>query len=465
MRHLVTHLATRERWSRLSAWQPRRLVPRTPAIRWRSAEISPAKVVSASLTLYCRQALPSPPHQNHVSDQSDRPTRALHPETLAIRTQTATSAEREHSTPLFLTSSFVFDDAEQARALFAEEEQGNIYSRYSNPNTDEFVRKMALLEGAEDGIAFASGMAAVFGSMAAYLKSGDHVLASRALFGSTHQLFTKLFPRWGITSSYVDANASADVWASTVQPTTKLLFVETPSNPGLALIDLEMLGKLAAERGLLFVVDNCFTTPMLQQPVKWGAHLVVHSATKFIDGQGRVLGGVVVGTAKLIAELRFFIRHTGPAMSPFNAWVLSKSLETLSVRMERHCANALAIATHFEGYDGLDFVRYPYLPSHPDYALAQKQMSAGGGIVVLELKGGLERARRFLDALELLSHTPNLGDVRSIVTHPTSTTHSKLSEAERLQVGIVPGLIRISVGLEHRDDIVWDIEQALARSA
>ena len=400
-----------------------------------------------------------------MSEHPDRTHRTLHPETLAIRTQTARGAEREHSTPLFLTSSFVFDDAEQARALFAEEEQGNIYSRYSNPNTDEFVRKMALLEGADDGIAFSSGMAAVFGSMAAYLKSGDHVVASRALFGSTHQLFTKLFPRWGIISSYVDADATPDAWAAAVTSSTKMLFVETPSNPGLALIDLAMLGKLAAERGLLFVVDNCFTTPILQQPIRWGAHLIVHSATKFLDGQGRVLGGVVVGTAALIAELRFFIRHTGPAMSPFNAWVLSKSLETLSVRMERHCSNSLAIAEHFEKHAALDFVRYPHLPSHPDYALARKQMSAGGGIVVLELKGGLQRARRFLDALELLSHTPNLGDARSIVTHPTSTTHSKLSEAERLQVGIVPGLIRVSVGLEHRDDIIADIEQALERSA
>lgn len=400
-----------------------------------------------------------------MPDLPPRPARTLHPDTLAIRTQTARSAEREHSTPLFLTSSFVFDNAEQARALFAEEEQGNIYSRYSNPNTDEFVRKMALLEGADDGIAFASGMAAVFGSMAAYLKSGDHVVASRALFGSTHQLFTKLFPRWGVTATYVDADATAEQWAAAVQPSTRIVFVETPSNPGLALIDLGMLGALCAERGLLFVVDNCFTTPMLQQPVKWGAHLVVHSATKFIDGQGRVLGGVVVGTAELINELRWFIRHTGPALSPFNAWVLSKSLETLSVRMERHCANALTLATHFEHHPALDFVRYPYLASHPDHALAVRQMSAGGGIVVLELQGGLERARRFLDALELVSHTPNLGDVRSIVTHPTSTTHSKLSEAERVQVGIVPGLIRISVGLEHRDDIIADIEQALDRSA
>ena len=417
--------------------------------------------MSFGLTLHGRQLLTRVP----VPDLPLRPDRPLHPDTLAIRTQTVRSAEREHSTPLFLTSSFVFDDAEQARALFAEEEQGNIYSRYSNPNTDEFVRKMALLEGADDGIAFASGMAAVFGSMAAYLKSGDHVVASRALFGSTHQLFTKLFPRWGVTATYVDADATAEQWAAAMQPTTRLVFVETPSNPGLALIDLGMLGALCAERKLLFIVDNCFTTPMLQQPVKWGAQLVVHSATKFIDGQGRVLGGVVVGTAELINELRWFIRHTGPALSPFNAWVLSKSLETLSVRMERHCSNALALATHFEHHPSLDFVRYPYLASHPDHALAVRQMSAGGGIVVLELKGGLERARRFLDALELVSHTPNLGDVRSIVTHPTSTTHSKLSEAERVQVGIVPGLIRISVGLEHRDDIIADIEQALDRSA
>ncbi len=400
-----------------------------------------------------------------MADQPHRTPRQLHPETLAIRTQTARSDEREHSTPLYLTSSFVFDDAEQARALFADEVAGNIYSRYSNPNTDEFVRKMALLEGAEEGIAFASGMAAVFGSMAAFLRSGDHVVASRALFGSTHQLFTKLFPRWGITATYVDADATAEVWAAAVQPSTKIVFVETPSNPGLSLIDLDMLGTLCADRELMLIVDNCFTTPILQQPIRHGAHLVVHSATKWIDGQGRTLGGVVVGSAALMAELRFFIRHTGPAMSPFNAWVLSKSLETLSVRMERHCANALAVATHFQHHPSLDFVRYPYLASHPDHALAKQQMSAGGGIVVLELQGGLERARRFLDALELLSHTPNLGDVRSIVTHPTSTTHSKLSEAERLQVGIPPGLVRISVGLEHRDDIIADIEQALARSA
>lgn len=393
---------------------------------------------------------------------SDR--RPLHPETLAIRAQAPRTGEREHSVPLFLTSSFVFDDAEHARALFAEEVPGNIYSRYSNPNTDEFVRKMCLLEGAADGVAFASGMAAVFASMAGLLKAGDHVLASRALFGSTHQLLTKLLPRWGITSTYVDADAGLDAWERAVTPATRLVFVETPSNPGLALLDLDALGALCRARGLVFVVDNCFTTPILQQPMRHGAHLVVHSATKFIDGQGRTLGGVVVGDAPLVAELRWFARHTGPALAPFNAWVLSKSLETLAVRMARHCASALALATHFEGHASVREVRYPWLASHPQHALARRQMTAGGGIVALVLEGGLPRARAFLDALELLSHSPNLGDTRTIVTHPSSTTHSKLTEEERLAVGIVPGLVRISVGLEHPDDIVADVEQALARS-
>ena len=391
--------------------------------------------------------------------------RPLHPETLAIRTQAERSAHREHAVPLYLTSSFVFDDAEQARALFMDEIPGAVYSRYSNPNTDEFVRKVALLEGAEDGVAFASGMAAVFASMTTFLSAGDHVVASRALFGSTHQLFTKLFPRWGIAHAYVDADADDAAWEAAFTPATKLVFVETPSNPGLALLDLDALGHRCAARGVTLVVDNCFTTPVLQRPIAHGAHLVVHSATKFIDGQGRTLGGVVVGDAARVAELRFFARHTGPALSPFNAWVLSRALETLALRMERHCASALAVATHFEGHAHVERVRYPWLASHPQHALARRQMRAGGGIVVLELAGDIARARRFLDALELLSHSPNLGDSRTIVTHPTSTTHSKLTEDERRRVGIVPNMVRLSVGLEHPDDIVADIEQALARSA
>ena len=388
---------------------------------------------------------------------------ALHLETAAIRTQVPRTAEREHAVPLFLTSSFTFDSAEQARALFADEQPGNIYSRYSNPNTDEFVAKLCAMEGAEDGIATASGMAAVFASLAGLLSSGDHVVSSRAIFGSTHQLFTKLLPRWGITSDYADLHDVAQ-FAGLIKPNTKAIFIESPSNPGLALGDLAALGTLARERGLVLIVDNCFTTPYLQQPIRHGAHLVVHSATKFIDGQGRTLGGAVVGRAELIKEVRFFARHTGPALSPFNAWVLSKSLETLAVRMDRHCANALALAMHFEGKPGVSAVRYPFLPSHPQHELAKRQMTQGGGIVVLELAGGIERVRRFLDALRLVSHSPNLGDTRTIVTHPASTTHSKLTEAERQAVGITPGLVRVSVGLEHVGDVIADLEQALATS-
>ncbi|MBI5600683.1 MAG: PLP-dependent transferase [Gemmatimonadetes bacterium] len=385
-------------------------------------------------------------------------------ETAAIRTQAPRSAAREHAVPLFLTSSFVFDDAEQARALFAEEISGAVYSRYSNPNTDEFVQKLCLLEGGQDGIATASGMAAVYASMAALVTSGDHIVASRALFGSTHQILTRLMPRWGVSHTYVDTG-DMSAWDAALRPETRLLFVETPSNPGLDLVDLGYLGALATARGIPLIVDNCFTTPYLQRPIAFGASLVVHSATKWMDGQGRVLGGAIVGDATLVAEARFFARHTGPALSPFNAWVLSKSLETLAVRMDRHCSNALAVAQRFEGHTALEQVRYPFLASHPQHALARRQMAQGGGIVVLVLRGGYDRCRRFIDALQLCSHSPNLGDTRTIVTHPTSTTHSKLTEAERQAVGIVPGLVRISVGLEHLDDIIGDIEQALAASS
>ena len=386
-----------------------------------------------------------------------------HPETTAIRTQLRVGPEREHSVPLFLTSSFVFETAEQARALFAEEIQGNIYSRYSNPNVDEFVQKICGLEGAADGVATASGMAAVFATFAALLKAGDHIVAGRALFGSTHQILTRLLPRWGIEHSYAELTEPGS-WEAAFRPNTRLVFVETPSNPGLELVDLRWLAELAHAHGIPLAVDNCFTTPYLQQPINHGADLVIHSATKYLDGQGRTLGGVVVGPQALIAEIRFFARHTGPALSAFNAWVLSKSLETLAVRMDRHCSNALALAQHFDGHPELERVRYPFLQSHPQHELARRQMCQGGGIVVLVVRGGLERARRFLDAVRLLSHTPNLGDTRSIVTHPTSTTHSKLTEEERSRVGIVPGLIRISVGLEHVDDVIADVEQALAAS-
>ena len=385
-----------------------------------------------------------------------------HFETDAIRIQQR-SNQREHSSALYLSSSFVFESAEEARAMFAEEIQGNIYSRYSNPNSSELIDKVCRAEGTEDGIATASGMAAMFGSIASLLQQGDHILASRSLFGSTHQLLTRVFPKWGITSTYGDISDYQN-WDKLLQPNTKMLFLETPSNPGLEIIDLEWAGKFAAAHGLILVVDNCFATPYLQQPAKWGAHLVTHSATKYIDGQGRVLGGLILGKKELIAEVRFFTRHTGPSISPFNAWILSKSMETLAVRMDRHCENAEKVARYFAGCPHLERVNYPFLPSHEQHDLAIKQMKAGGGILTLTVKGGLQRAQRFIDKLQMISITPNLGDSRSIVTHPASTTHSKLSAEERQKVGITDGLIRLSVGLEHYEDILQDVERSLEQS-
>lgn len=384
-------------------------------------------------------------------------------ETDAIRMQHARSDFREHSVPLYLTSSFVFDDAEQARAMFADEISGNIYSRYSNPNTNEFIQKLCAMEGAEDGITTASGMAAMYCSMAALLKSGDHVLACRSVFGSTHQILNTIFPRFGITHSYADIS-EPHTWEEKITSKTRMIFVETPSNPALDIIDLEWLGALAAKHNLILNVDNCFATPYLQNPIKWGAHLVTHSATKFMDGQGRVLGGAIVGSKELIKEIRFFARHTGPSMSPFNAWVLSKSLETLAIRMDRHCSNAEALAKFLEAHQDVARVKYPHLASHPNYMLAKKQMKFGGGIVTFEVKGGLDQGRRFLNSLRMISHTPNLGDTRTIAIHPASTTHSKLTEQERLAVGILPGLIRISAGLENINDIISDIDQAITAS-
>jgi O-succinylhomoserine sulfhydrylase len=398
-----------------------------------------------------------------AKEENKREDKKGYSETDAIRTQSDRTPFREHSVPLYLTSSFVFDDAEQARALFADEIPGNIYTRFSNPNNSEFIKKLCLLEGTEAGIATASGMAAMYISMASLLKSGDHILASRSVFGSTHQILNTIFPRFGITYTYAEINEPA-TWEKLILPNTKMIFVETPSNPALDLIDLEWLGKLANKYHLILNVDNCFATPYLQNPAKWGAHLVTHSATKFIDGQGRVIGGAVLGPKELIKEVRFFARHTGPSMSPFNAWVLSKSLETLAVRMERHCLNALTLASYLESHAEILKVKYPFLPSHPQHALARKQMKLGGGVVTFEIKGGIERGRKFLNALKMISHTANLGDTRTIATHPASTTHSKLTEAERAAVGISPGLIRVSLGLEDIQDIAADIEQAIVNS-
>lgn len=385
----------------------------------------------------------------------------MRPETLAIRTQTERTGEKEHSTPLFLTSSFVYDTAEDMAAAFEDDTLDvNIYSRFSNPSVDEFVKKVTLMEGAEDGIATATGMAAVFSSFMTFLSAGDHIVSASAVFGSTHAILTKYLPKWGIEFSYFDMNKPETI-EGLIKKNTKLLYVETPSNPGLDIIDLKLVADICKKHNILFIVDNCFATPAVQQPIKYGADLVLHSATKFMDGQGRVLGGVVVGKKDLIKQMYLFIRNTGPSMSPFNAWVLSKSLETLYVRMNQHASNALYIAKKLEGHPALSWVKYPFLESHPQYKIAKNQMSNGGGILTFELKSGLEGGRNFLNNLKWLSMTNNLGDSRTIASHPASTTHSKLTEEERQAVGITPGLIRLSVGLEHPDDIVEEILAAL----
>ena len=386
-----------------------------------------------------------------------------HPITKVIRTRTDRTDEMEHSSPLFLTSSFCFDNSEEMRAAFADETDDNIYSRFSNPNVKELVDRVCLLEGAEAGYATASGMSAVFGSFMALMKQGDHLLSCSSIFGSTHTVITKFLPKYGIEYSYVPANKPEE-WETAIRPNTKMIYLETPTNPGLDIIDLEFVSALAKKHNLILNVDNCFATPISQRPIDFGADLSVHSATKWMDGQGRVLGGVIVGKKELIHDIYLFCRSTGPALSPFNAWVLSKSLETLEVRMERHAANALKIAEALKDHAKISCVRYPFLPDHPQYKIAKKQMRDGGGIVCFELKGGVESGRKFLDALKMLSLTANLGDTRSIASHPASTTHAKLTEAERQAVNITPGLIRISVGLEHPVDVLNDILQALEKS-
>ncbi|MGB5172878.1 trans-sulfuration enzyme family protein [Eudoraea sp.] len=381
-------------------------------------------------------------------------------ETEAIRTQIKRTEFLEHSSPLYLTSSFVFEDAEDMRASFAEEKDRNIYSRYSNPNSSEFIEKVCKMEGAEDGFAFASGMSAVFSTFAALLDSGDHILSARSIFGSTHSLFTQIFPKWNITHSYFPFD-ELDKLEEFVQPNTKVLYAESPTNPGVDILDLEALGKFAKKHHLILIIDNCFATPYLQQPIKFGADLVIHSGTKLMDGQGRVLGGLTVGNKESVDKIYRHARITGPALSPFNAWVLSKSLETLGVRVDRHCSNALKVAEELEIHPKINWVKYPFLKSHPQFELAKKQMKAGGCVLSFEIKGGLAAGRKFFNSISLLSLSANLGDTRSIVTHPASTTHSKLSPKERADCGISDGMVRISVGLEHIDDILEDILKAL----
>ncbi len=384
-------------------------------------------------------------------------------ETQAIRTQIEKTHAQEHATPMYLTSSFTYSDAEEMRASFAGETELNIYSRFSNPNFQELVDKLCLMEGAEAGYVFATGMAAVFSTFAALANAGDHIISCRSIFGSTHTVFTKIFPKWNIETTYVEVN-DPNTWDAAVRPSSKLFYLETPTNPGVDLVDLEVASAFCKKHGLIMIVDNCFATPYLQQPMKFGADLVIHSATKFIDGQGRVLGGATVGRKDLIEEIYAFSRSAGPALSPFNAWVLSKSLETLAVRMDRHCDNALKLAEFLSENDQVAWVKYPFLKSHPQYEIAKKQMKGGGGVVAFGIKGGLENGRNFLNNLQMCSLTANLGDSRTIATHPSSTTHAKLTKEERQKVGITAELIRISVGLEHIDDIISDIQQALEKA-
>lgn len=381
-------------------------------------------------------------------------------ETLAIRTQSERTQFSEHSVPLYLTSGFVFEDSEEMRASFAEEKQRDLYSRYSNPNTNEFIEKVCLMEGAEDGFAFSSGMAAIFSTFGALLSAGDHVVSCSSVFGATHGLFTKYFPKWNINCSYFDVKDVASI-ESLIQPTTKFIYAETPTNPGVDVLDLEVLSKVAKKHGILLIIDNCFATPYLQQPIKFGADLVIHSATKLMDGQGRVMGGVTVGKKELIREIYLFSRLTGPCMSPFNAWILSKSLETLSVRADRHCDNALKLATFLESHPKVKWVKYPFLKSHPQYEIAKKQMKLGGSIVAFEVEGGVAGGKKFFDNIKMCSLSANLGDTRTIVTHPASTTHAKVEAEVKLAVGITDGMVRCSLGLEHIDDIIADIQQAL----
>lgn len=381
-------------------------------------------------------------------------------ETQAVRTQTPRSQFNEHSVPLYLTSSFVFDDAEQMRAVFADEIQQHSYTRFTNPNSDELIDKICLFEKAERGYAFATGMAAVYCSLFPLIQAGDHLVSCSNIFGSTLSLFDTLFPKWGVTTSYFGVTET-DKIESLITPNTKVLYVETPTNPGVDIIDLELLGQIAQKHNLIFIVDNTFATPYLQNPIDWGADIVIHSTTKLIDGQGRVCGGVSVGKKEFLDKIYLFARTIGTTISPFNAWVLSKSLETLALRVDKHCQNAQEIAAFLESHPQVEFAKYPFLPSHPQYAIAKKQMKQGGNIIAFGIKGGLEAGRTFINAVELCSCSANLGDSRTIVTHPASTTHGKVSAEDKQAMGITDNLIRLSVGLENTKDIIADLTQAL----
>ncbi len=382
-------------------------------------------------------------------------------ETLAVRAGQVRTAEGEHSEPIFPTSSFVFPTAAEAAARFSGESQGNIYSRFTNPTVRTFEQRLAVLEGGDSCVATASGMSAILSTCIALLKAGDHVVSSRSIFGTTVVLFNKYLQPFGVDTTFVDLT-DLDAWKNAIKPETKILFLETPSNPLTEVADLKALAELAHENDCLLVVDNCLCTPILQQPLKLGADIVIHSATKYIDGQGRAMGGAVVGNKELVGEIVFgFLRTAGPTLSPFNAWIFLKGLETLSLRMKAHSASALELAEFLEQHKNVKQVHYSGLASHPQYDLASQQQFAGSGVLSFEVNGGKDAAWKLIDSTRLLSITANLGDAKSTITHPATTTHGRLSDDERQQAGISDGLIRISVGLESIDDIKADIERGL----
>ncbi len=382
-------------------------------------------------------------------------------ETLAVRAGQVRTAEGEHSEPIFPTSSFVFPSAAEAAARFSGDSPGNIYSRFTNPTVRTFEQRLAALEGGDSCVATSSGMSAILSTCIALLKSGDHVVSSRSIFGTTVVLFNKYLQPFGVDTTFVDLT-DLDAWKKAIKPETKILFLETPSNPLTEVADLKALADLAHENDCLLVVDNCLCTPILQQPLKLGADIVIHSATKYIDGQGRAIGGAVVGNKELVGKTVFgFLRTAGPTLSPFNAWIFLKGLETLSLRMKAHSANALELAQFLEQHKNVNKVHYSGLASHPQYDLASQQQFAGSGVLSFEVNGGKEAAWKLIDSTRLLSITANLGDAKSTITHPATTTHGRLTDEERQQSGISDGLIRISVGLESIDDIKADIERGL----
>lgn len=395
-----------------------------------------------------------------MTDSREDAINKARPATQAVRGGYRHTAEMEHSEALFMTSSYVFDSAADAAATFSGDREGNVYTRYTNPTVQSFEARLALLEGGEACAATSSGMAAIFSVCMAFLKNGDHLVSSRSIFGSTNVVFNRYLERFGVSTTYVDPK-DVDAWQAAIQPNTRLLFLETPSNPLSEVTDLEAVAAIARKANALLVVDNCFCTPALQRPLELGADMVIHSATKFIDGQGRALGGAVVGRQEQISEIVGFLRSAGPSMSPFNAWIFLKGLETLDLRMKQHCANAQALAEWLEQQPAVTKVHYLGLPSHPQHALAKRQQSGFGGVLSFVVQGGQEAAWSVIDATRILSITANLGDTKTTITHPYTTTHGRVDEATKLAAGIVPGLIRIAVGLEDVEDMKDDLTRGL----